>query len=130
LPFETNFYICNYRANNKLTVTLPYKHFIAAFLLGLYTFIATPVQLWHHHKNGCGNQSIASKQAVVTTLDDALSDANCAVCSHKYSTYNDEALTPFVSSFILLPAIYNLYCPDVLPAPVFTLSNKGPPALA
>jgi hypothetical protein len=110
-----------------------YKHFIAAILLALYAFVSTPVQLWHHHDISESTQASTSdseKHDTISKASDSNSESSCQICSHKYSTYNDDALFPVESSLIITAAKNGHYCLPVISTPSFLLPNKGPPALS
>ncbi len=76
----------------------------------VYAFIATPVHLWHHHSYKVNTESQTSTkekgESNVFKSAQQSTDANCQICSHHYSVYNDVANIVF----------------DI-PTPVF-LSNK------
>jgi hypothetical protein len=117
-----------------LTALPKYRHFIAATLLALYAFVATPVQWWHHHHTTTETPSVAgtreAKQAIIAKATGSNAESGCQICSHKYSTYTDDALAPFVSS-ILIPAPKNgYYRLPVISTRSFSLLNKGPPSLS
>jgi hypothetical protein len=110
-----------------------YRHLLATFLLALYAFIATPVQLWHHHQYPV--------KVVKTTPSNAKSDTvaagtgisletDCAVCSHKYSSYNDEVLAPYETSLTVIAVKNGCYSLQQVTASPASLLNKGPPALS
>jgi hypothetical protein len=105
-----------------------YKHFLAAALLALYAFVATPVQWWHHHN--AARTSRAAKQVIIAKATASNADSGCQICSHKYSAYNDDALTPFVSALIIPAAKNGYYYLPVIAHRTFSLPNKGPPALS
>jgi hypothetical protein len=106
-----------------------YKYYIGAILLALYVFVATPVQVWHHH-----NAAHAAKQNsahdILTQADGNQQDANCPVCSHKYSGYNDVAIVAFELSITITPVKNGLYQLSAVAAPAFSLPNKGPPSIS
>jgi hypothetical protein len=117
-----------------LTAPITYRHILAAFLLAVYSFIATPVQLWHHHKHiSKATQetvSLGTKGDLVSQGSGLSSEANCLVCAHKYSTYIDNAIFPFETS-LTLPVVKNgYYSLPLVSISSFHLPNKGPPALS
>lgn len=129
------FYICNNSANIKLTATSTYKRYIAAILLALYAFAATPIQLWHHHKNNTTETNLVTfsddaKHDTVSKSSDSSSEKGCSICSHKYSASNDDAVFPFESSIILTAAKNGFHRAQVISTPSIFLPNKGPPALS
>jgi hypothetical protein len=118
-------YICNNSANEFLTILRTYRPIVAILLLTVYAFIAAPVQTWHQHK-------VANKTArgfPVLAKADEKADANCPVCSHKYSTYNETALVSFDTISPFIPTILSDYLPRPIAASVVLMPNKGPPAL-
>jgi hypothetical protein len=116
--------------NKQLAAFRKYKHFIAASLLAIYMFVATPVQWWHHHNTGSAAVSHNTRQTAVAKATAANSDSGCQICSHKYSAYNDDALVPFVSSLLIPAAKNGHYHLPVIITRSFSLSNKGPPSLS
>ena len=88
-----------------MTALPKYRHLIAATLLALYAFVATPVQWWHHHHTTTETPAAAgsreAKQAIVAKATGSTAESGCQICSHKYSTYTNDALVPFVSSLQL-----------------------------
>jgi hypothetical protein len=114
-----------------LAALRPYKHILAAFLVAVYGFVAAPVQLWHHHMSETrpGAVSLDTKCDTVSQGSDS-SEANCPVCSHKYSTYIDDALIPFAALLILLAAKNNWRPLQLVSIAAFHLPNKGPPVLS
>jgi hypothetical protein len=117
----------------KLIVIRTYKHFIAAILLALYAFVSTPVQVWHHHNiSECipAATSDIAKNETISKASGSNSESSCQVCSHKYSTYNDDALFSIESSLILTAAKNGYYCLPVISTPSFSSPNKGPPVLS
>ncbi|HVU55017.1 MAG TPA: hypothetical protein VHD83_08170 [Puia sp.] len=104
-----------------------YRRCFAAFLLGLYAFIATPVQLWHHHdqqKNSRGPEKYATYH-----VGGGHFDAACKICSHKYSICDGAA--PLSPAHHV--AGYQAYSSWDTKQPLSRFStsffNKGPPAL-
>jgi hypothetical protein len=117
-----------------LTTKLTYRPILAAFLLAVYAFIATPVQWWHHHQ-------FETKLSVVKVPGGVKSDsvspgasrtleADCPVCSHKYSSYSNEALTPFVLTLPVITAKHGCYLLQRLANSPAALTNKGPPVFS
>lgn len=99
--------------------------------MAVYAFIATPVQLWHHHNYDA--QSISSihpagnKKIIATANDKKTVENDCKICSHHYSFYSNDDIT----SFEILRATFNpkkgFYVLTIPVSPYFTFSNKGPP---
>ncbi|MFC0774171.1 hypothetical protein [Terrimonas alba] len=117
-----------------MTALRRYKHFLAAILLALYAFVATPVQLWHHHDDAstipAATSSRDTNNESISKAGNAASENSCPVCSHKYSTYSNEAVVSS-ESFLEIPAAKNgYYCVPVISIPAFSLPNKGPPVLS
>ncbi|HKZ67914.1 MAG TPA: hypothetical protein VJ111_16220 [Chitinophagaceae bacterium] len=116
-----------------MTAIRTYKHFIAAILLALYAFVSSPTQLWHHHNIPERTSSSTSESAKHDTISNASgsnSESSCQTCSHKYSTYNGDAVFPVGSSLAITAAKNGRYCLPLISTPSFPLPNKGPPALS
>ncbi|HRE50726.1 MAG TPA: hypothetical protein PK339_04870 [Flavitalea sp.] len=111
-----------------MSLTKSYRRFIAAVLLLAYGFIATPVQLWHHHEQL--SQKEEKKAGDLSENKGASIDNNCPVCQHQYSAYDNDAIVPAI------PAITGWSSPDehyqltFFNVPVFSNQNKGPPGLS
>lgn len=111
-----------------MRVTKTYRLTAAAFMLLLYTFVATPVQWWHHHSvNTFRNHTGLEQKITAATKSDLCIEENCYVCSHQYSPVDIDAVCPVVtvpdsvnsSEDFLVQPFYS-FCPGVL-------LNKGPP---
>jgi hypothetical protein len=115
-----------------LTVFRTYKVVLGAFLLALYAFVATPVQYWHHHKTVHAAKPDLAKNSQQHLFfqdgDGSQQDANCPVCSHKYSTYSEISIIAFEPCIQVTGAQYGCYQLPSVTAPSFPLPNKGPPA--
>jgi hypothetical protein len=102
--------------------------------LAVYTFIATPVQLWHHHayipEESSGTVSSDTIHDTVAPGTDASFESNCQICSHQYAAYSDDALVPFVAAFTLKASKYGCCLQQLVSAADFPLPNKGPPVLS
>jgi hypothetical protein len=111
-----------------------YRYILAAFLLTLYAFIAIPVQLWHHHQNILaakpGIVAANTESDTVSQSSDLSSDTHCQACSHKYSTYHDDAIVPFQTLLLVIAAKNDCYALQLIAAPALSLPNKGPPSLS
>ena len=110
-----------------MTIFQPYKQIIAVILIAVYTFIATPVQIWHHHHHSKDLQVVNAKNTIVFKNTNSISETNCPICQHQYSIYNDDAI--FISAF---PVIEFLFEPESSTQQlssffVIAFSNKGPP---
>ncbi|NML22184.1 hypothetical protein HHL16_14975 [Pseudoflavitalea sp. G-6-1-2] len=108
-----------------------YRFLLAVFLTALYAFIATPVQLWHHHADRqLRTEKLTSPFAAISkTVVDA-EGGDCSVCSHHYSVYADDAsfsVVFFPQQYAVLKAFDQLTVADPL---WYWLSNKGPPSVA
>ncbi len=124
-------YFCNDIAN-CLNPFRTYKYLSGAFLLALYAFLATPVQYWHHHKTiYVAKQTHASdsQQHFLFQGDGPQQDANCQVCSHKYSAYSEIAILAFNPGHHVTGAQFGYYQLPAVTAPSFPLPNKGPPVV-
>jgi hypothetical protein len=113
-----------------LTALPKYRHFIAATLLAIYAFVATPVQWWHHHNTTDTTSSRNAQQAIIAKATGSTTESGCQICSHQYSTYTNDALVPFVSSLLITAAKNGYYRLPVISTRSFSLYNKGPPSLS
>jgi hypothetical protein len=114
-----------------LTVFRTYKVLLGAFLLALYTFVATPVQYWHHHTIHAAKQKRAhnSQYALLLQDDGSQQDANCLVCTHKYSSYSELSIIAFEPFDHVAVMPVGSYLLSAVTAPSFSLPNKGPPVI-
>jgi len=129
LRYQVISYFCNNIAK-YLTGLRTYKVLLGAFLLALYAFIATPVQFWHHHQVAhAASQTHNSQHDILLQDDGSLPDANCPVCSHKYSSYSEIPIIAFEPCHHVAAAQYGGYQLLVVTAFSFSLPNKGPPAI-
>jgi hypothetical protein len=104
---------------------------LGAFLLALYAFVATPVQYWHHHafENVAKQKRTPGSQYDQLLQDDgSQQDANCPVCSHKYSSYSEISIIAFEPCTHIVATQFNSYLPATITASSFLFFNKGPPA--
>jgi len=97
----------------------------------VYAFIATPVQLWHHHNYTAtvAGKNTSEKKIIVVSATTTTIDANCAACSHTYSGYNLVASFNLQMPFLIVEpkdAYYILSIPFSL---ILQYSNRGPPEL-
>jgi hypothetical protein len=111
-----------------------YKTFIATTFLAIYTFVATPVQLWHQHHSETRTQSEKSSKKKHSTsfsnYTQQAADTNCQICSHHYSIYSDVKFVRLEKPFLVSQPLEQ-FCVFSIPAsPVFDFSNKGPPFLS
>jgi hypothetical protein len=122
-------YFCNNIAK-YLTVLRTYKVLFGAFLLALYAFVATPVQYWHHHAIHASKQKQTQNSQHDPLLQNGGSqqDANCPVCSHKYSSYSEIEIISFEPCYSAAIALPGSFIVSTITAPSFLLPNKGPPA--
>ena len=108
-----------------------YKILITAFLLALYAFIATPVQLWHQHsydQNITTNKSVTEAKIIKETGQSA--ETNCQICSHHYSIYNKTDAILFHIPISVNNPKQGFYALSIPLEPYFNSTNKGPPSLA
>lgn len=96
-------------------------------MLALYAFIATPVPYWHHHN--FENSSTSKKQHKQSIEKSSLIsiDANCMICSHHYSVFNDDAVKLLISPNKQLSSFNGFFFIKDIPNPGYSQSNKGPP---
>ena len=108
---------------------LPYKKFIAALLLLLYTFIATPTQYWHSHKNSTSTKtaSVKYQRAAFEKSMEQTMELDCAICSHHYSIYNEVSPISFQIFIPLHRTNYIIYKASIPETRSLFFSNKGPP---
>lgn len=130
LAYQVSCYFCNNIAK-YLTVLRTYKVLLGVFLLALYAFVATPVQYWHHHTIHAAKQSQHknSQQPQLLQDDGSQQDANCPVCSHKYSSYSEIEIIAFEPCNNMPVTQLASYLLTAVTAPSFFLPNKGPPSL-
>ena len=118
----------------KLNIIRKHKTFITAVLLAVYAFIATPVQLWHHHNyktNTVSEKSSKEKQsASFSKFSQQVVDANCQICSHHYSIFIDAEIVRLEAPFIVAQSVEQYYVFSIPTSPFLHFSNKGPPALS
>lgn len=119
---------------NRLSAVKKYKPFAALVLIVLYAFIATPVQLWHHHKFVISAETSSLQKddksaQVASAAADTLED-NCQLCSHQYSVYGNDHVAFFELVRTVSIPREGFYALTIPSAPCFDSSNKGPPALA
>jgi hypothetical protein len=114
-----------------LAVKKRYKTYISVLLLALYAFIATPVQLWHHHVYAASSASSNSKEETSVTKSPAKKfDTNCKICSHHYSVAANDAVTVYFPPVTFCNTVIDPYLLNKIANPVYGQSNKGPPAIA
>jgi hypothetical protein len=117
-----------------LTRIRKYKTIITAVFLTVYAFIATPVQLWHHHDYKVNTDSVKSAkekcELTVFTSVEQPTDANCKVCSHHYSMYHHDATIELEISPLILTLKTGCYFFSIPSASLLNSSNKGPPSAA
>jgi hypothetical protein len=101
--------------------------------MALYAFVATPVQLWHHHNYATASSSGTSDKketASISTSSGKSVDGNCQICSHQYSTYSDYDTVVFTAPLFIATAKDGFYYSSIPSSPLFNFANKGPPPLA
>ena len=119
-----------------MTQNYKYKTLISAFLLALYSFIATPVKLWHqdcYEQNITKNKSLADAKTITETIQSVEAgqsiETSCQICSHYYSIYNNtDTIHLNISIFFNNPR-QGFNALDILSKPYFNSINKGPPSL-
>ena len=111
---------------------MTYKKPVSCFLLLLYLFIATPVQLWHRHAADVpgpdDNRFPLAEHGSVGVAQENGPGSDCALCDHNYSAYTGE-----MSLSAGVPFFYDAGHPDHLhfawPDSIRPLlSNKSPPS--
>ena len=106
-----------------------YKTIIAAILLVLYAFTATPVSYWHHHKSICEKNNTKQHSQVVEGSNGVV-DANCKICSHHYSIALNDAITVYISPITFFNKGSDFHLIKKITNPGYGQSNKGPPSAA
>jgi hypothetical protein len=96
--------------------------------LALYTFIATPVSIWHHHK--ADSSVLLSNEKAIKATTNNVADANCSVCQHHYSTFDNDAVTYFQNLIRPVKSFNTFYSFYLLPSTSYSKLNKGPPSYA
>ena len=118
----------------KLNRILKYKTFITALLLAVYAFIASPVQLWHHHtyetNNGYRKSFKEKKVTSFSAFSKQVKDLNCQICSHYYSIFIDAKAVRLEVPFIVAQSVEQHYVFSIPSPPFLHFSNKGPPTLS
>jgi hypothetical protein len=105
-----------------------HRKILTGFLLALYVFTATPVSLWHRHK--AQSPVALSVEKTIKAIATTTSDADCPICKHHYSAFNNDAITFSQNPIKLIRSITTFYSFQLLSSPAFLKPNKGPPALA
>ncbi len=110
------------------------KSFVTAILLALYTFIATPITLWHHHEyavaNASGKSSGEKKRTAFSQSFHHTASVNCTICDHAYSVYTDAVIVLPEAPAPVFQTAAQGYVFSVPALPISRFLNKGPPALA
>ena len=132
-----------------------YLNVIAVVLLGLYAFIAMPVQVWHKHAakqsyysqltvkavNADADNSVgsfgrvdlktASTQSEIGIMKEVSSAAanadNCKICTHHYSSYLESTGCILLSKVPFSKNLYSSFQSSFPREEVLSFSNKGPP---
>lgn len=120
-------YVCNIVAI-KMNSIKQYRRCVTVVLLLLYAFIATPVQLWHHHD--VVKQSGEPGFGVLDTFTpstDTISEGNCLICHHQYSVYNNDVIIPAIIEVAFFSSQDGYCMPKMIHIPSFSFQNRGPP---
>lgn len=109
-----------------------YHRGAAVILLAVYTFIATPVRLWHHHPHTeqhsyVENINGTGQKAIVKTTDPA---DHCPICNHKYSVYTELGFSQIHPLRIIYTGDEPELCCSLFQTTCFHFSNKSPPVRA
>lgn len=110
-----------------------YQSCFAACLLAVYSFIATPVSFWHHHKAATPGRHAATHKSSgkqeINNHEGQASAGHCKICDLKYPPYEGEYFYAEYKQVI----VYGTVQTNLRLQPVkdyhLTLSNKGPPAV-
>ncbi|KYP16289.1 hypothetical protein [Flavihumibacter sp. CACIAM 22H1] len=104
-----------------------YKITFSSLLLLLYGFIATPVQLWHHHAAPQEAEEGKLQVAEMRPADQPELHTNCSVCAHAYTVYlQDQLLHLYVNE----PVFARLFAMPLFQLDATALANRlyrGPP---
>ena len=102
-------------------------------MLVLYAFIATPVQLWHHHAPLAKAVQIPGKLNQVDatiTIKGHNNGIDCSICSNEYAIYNNDAVALQIIKVTLRVTTNTYYLLNITAPPYTGIFNKGPPVLA
>ncbi|MBX2921907.1 MAG: hypothetical protein KF746_06930 [Chitinophagaceae bacterium] len=111
-------------------LTKRYRQLTAILLLVVYAFIATPVQLWHHHDAEKPITDAGIKTSFVSKIADTVSEANCLICHHQYSVYNDDIIVPVIAAVTEFSFQNGHYTPVLVHFIALPSQNKGPPVFS
>jgi len=111
-----------------LNLKRTYKTILAALLLALYAFIATPVSYWHQHNSNC-NKNEKDEHSQIVKKSSLDSDENCKICTHHYSVASNDATTFYFSGLDFYSSYYTFLSINNITNPGYSKSNKGPPAI-
>lgn len=104
-----------------------YRQIVAVVFLLLYLFIASPVQLWHHHTAAGPNTGKLKFSKTVANKN--VQSETCKICQHTYAPHVAD-YTVFNVSIPPSKVYKNFFHTDsYLSAFISILSNKGPPAI-
>ncbi|MFT3948184.1 MAG: hypothetical protein QM763_14535 [Agriterribacter sp.] len=107
-----------------------YRQLTAVLLLAMYAFIATPVQLWHHHDSEKHITDAGIKTSFVSKIANAASEANCLICHHQYSVYNDDIIIPLIAAVTEFSLQNGYYIAELVHFIALPSQNKGPPVFS
>ncbi|MFT3701278.1 MAG: hypothetical protein QM802_02860 [Agriterribacter sp.] len=115
-----------------MTLTTTYRQYTAAFLLLLYAFIATPVQLWHHHDvaKQFQHDTVKLQPTIKEQKGSIQTDGNCPVCQHQYTVYTHNNSNVLIAAPLAFSMHKGQYLLKVFTSPCFVYQNKGPPIFA
>jgi hypothetical protein len=123
---------CIIVSKNKLSKNKPiYRIVTGVFFLLLYSFVALPVQLWHHHSDGNyqsfkEGKEVSSKKIIA---DNDNSKADCKICSHQYPVYTVNILNVSAGLGLVYPVRVSPPACFYLTVLIKDQSNKSPPCL-
>lgn len=107
-----------------------YKQVLACFLLLLYFFIATPVQLWHYH--GSHNATERSDHRIDKDLSVAAATSghsiDCPICAHQYAAYTLDRHVSAIARLDFREIPWPAWRLETARVPEYICSNKSPPA--
>ena len=122
-----------FKKNSLSNNTSTYRIIAGVFFLMLYSFIALPVQFWHHHSYNNYQSFKKSKESSgkkIVIADGENSKADCKICSHQFSIYTVSDPKVPAGSRLIYPVWLSASTSLYLAVLLSDQSNKSPPCLA
>ena len=107
-------------------------HSIAALLfLMLYSFVALPVELWHHHNNIDTIQLSNNGQSSLKLASAKKTDNKfeCKICTHHFAAYTIVGKTMYLNNQVAYSSHSAVVIKFFLPQILKDNSNKSPPII-